>query len=213
VYPFNLALAQFLELQGRIGPMGYESQAGFSATPRKYGALLTSEESYPVPTTWDFWEEWGMTKGDWMMAFRRGVEYGHIWTEEEPIEGAIDGLWRLSDAEYHIRLVTHRLNHPFGHRAALKSTADWLDKYAVPYRSVSFIGPESKRNYRGAGILIDDSPVNLADWSEVGVGVIFDQPWNQDVEEHSSLTRAVGWDEVVDAVNEINDVQGARYVE
>jgi 5'(3')-deoxyribonucleotidase len=206
VYPFNLSLARFLEFQGRVGPLGENPEEGVGFHTQgvvKPHALKTELRSYPVPTTWNFWSEWNMSRGDWMMAFRRGVEYNHIWKEEEPIEGAVSALWELSDSEYYIRLVTHRLNHPFGHQQALASTAEWLNRYAIPYRSIAFLGDESKSSYR-APVLIDDAPHNcIAFADKAGSAILFDQPWNQEVEEHARLTRAFGWGDVVEAVREM----------
>jgi len=187
IYPFTDVFAASNELHGRFGP----NRATPSGVPLKIPALPVQFMGYdyqPVlghtfsaPSTWNFWPEWGMTKGEWNTLFRRGVEYGMIWNEGIPYDGAVQFLWKLSEAEYHIRIVTKRLVHQFGHKYALKMTADWLDKNAVPYRSIAFLGDEEKYMYPAAA-LIDDNPEYVYDFVENvegAIGFIPQKSWNR----------------------------------
>lgn len=160
------------------------------------------QRELPVTQTWDFWDEWGITKGAWNFLFRQGVEEGAIWRSGRVIPGAIEALWQLSDDEKHIRLVTNRLAHSFGHDLAVEHTVRWLRDNAIPYRSLAVIGyGEQKSNYQ-ALTLVDDSIENVNDWemNMPGRAVLFDQPWN-----HSSEIglRAYNWADVVKFVREM----------
>ena len=160
----------------------------------------------PEPTMWNFHEEWGMSCGEWMNSFRRGVEYDCIWVEGRPIFGAVDNLWKLSDAEYHIRLLTNRLVHPFGHRRAIAATAAWLDEWNVPYRSFAAISDEDKSHY-DAACLVDDNLENVMEF--VGttghLGILFTTSSNRNgwpVDHSENLVRAESWQDVYDIIRE-----------
>ncbi len=167
--------------------------------------MLDSSQETPTPTRWSFHEEWGMPFGQWMNAFRRGVEYGHIWVEGEPIRGAVKNLWRLSDDEYHIRLVTNRLVHPFGHGRAIVATVTWLDKWNVPYRSFAAISDEDKSGYNAA-CLVDDNMDNVMEFVTTtgNLGILFDTPANSQLEpfEGMNMVRARGWNDVYKIITE-----------
>jgi 5'(3')-deoxyribonucleotidase len=130
------------------------------------------------------------------------------------VEGALEGLWELSDAEYHIRILTHRLNHGHDYRTAVESTVKWLDENVIPYRSLAVVGEgDHKSNYR-AEILLDDGPHNITDWLNRtwDTAIVFDRPWNQEIEippkvirsngDIPTLHRAVGWKEAVETIRE-----------
>ncbi len=166
----------------------------------------TPTRKTPAPTSWDFHKQWGMSAGEWMNSFRRGVEYDYIWVEGEPITGAVKNLWKLSDDEYHIRLVTNRLVHPFGHGRAIAATAAWLDKWNVPYRSLAAISDEEKSDYNGA-CLVDDNLDNVLEWvgTTGNLGILFSTSANQrgfPVDHSLQLVRARGWNSVYKIITE-----------
>lgn len=195
VYQFHSQLASFIEMNGRPGP----------------NALLPGFEvdftgsSYPEPQEWGLFEEWNMSEGEWRSWFRRAVESGHLWAEGKPIDGAVEYLWRLSDAGYFIRLVTTRLVHPFNHAFAISATVKWLDKCNIPYRGICFLGPgEKKSSFEGA-LLLDDNLENARDYEDnaKGFAVIFTQPWNSDPDGQCKDIRRVGsWAEFYRLVKE-----------
>jgi len=159
LYPFNEAMASWLRGQGK-------------------------KHLFPSPTTWEYWYEWNMTQGEWERQFRTGVEDGIIWRYGKPFEDAVDAMWRLSDAEWHIRLVTHRLNHKWGYQQAVTSTVDWLRQYSIPYRSLAFAS-DSKSNYK-AEYLLDDNFNNVKSFAKkydettAQMGILIARTWNKE---------------------------------
>ena len=152
--------------------------------PREYANL-------PYPDSWDWWSQWGMSQGEWMSWFRRGVGSGEIWRDAPMIKGAREVLWQLSDAEDHLRIVTHRLSWPGLHAMAIKTTVDWLEHHNIPYRDIAFEGSKTEIE---ADVIIDDKP-DLS-WAQEGkINLLFDQPYNRDVETGAStgIIRAHGW--------------------
>lgn len=188
IYPFTDVLAASNELHGRFGPRRTDPLTGVTllpnALPVGFNAALMNTPlggTYPRPSEWNFWTQWGMTEGEWNMFFRRGVEYGTVWSEGIPYDGVVPFLWQLSDDEYHIRIVTKRLTHQFGHRKAINVTADWLDRYAIPYRSIAFLGDDEDKSSYPAHCLIDDNPEYVYDFVgqvEGSVGVVVHRNWN-----------------------------------
>lgn len=163
-----------------------------------------------TPRRWNVWEDWGMTFGEWNHWFRRAVEDGEVWGKGPMIPGARHYLWKLSDEGHHIRIVTDRLVHAFGHRAAVTATAQWLDDNNIPYRSLSFEG----KKYLFASdnsVLIDDKPSNVnsfvysvTDELTRYEAVLFAQPWN-DVDVNylqPTVRRLSGWEAVYEWINE-----------
>ena len=148
-------------------------------------------------TTWDMHEEWGIPLSLWKRIFRDGVRDGSIWWNGDPIEGAVEGLWELSEQEYYIRVVSNRLNHGFDFATAVEATAHWLDRHKIPYRSLCILGNESKSTYV-AETLVDDGVHNIGDWisNSRKVPIIFTQPWNQGLEPLYGH-RADNWEDVV----------------
>lgn len=201
-YDFNGTLNKFIVASGRW-PMDEAPDSGQTI-------ITLQPKAFPEPQTWNYWEEWGMPKGEWFNWFRRGVEAGIIWAHGDAVEWAQPGLWLLSDLEYHIRLCTMRLNHFNLHAQAITSTASWLDKTNIPYRSLSFVGTEGKAGLDGE-VLVDDNVGNVVDWAFANEkpAIIFDQPWNRDIEPFAGLEiyRCHGWAEVVDKIRELVPIE------
>lgn len=175
----------------------------FNKAMHGYAEFVLDKE-LPKSTKWAIWEDWGIARGAFDWLFRRGVEEGFIWRTGDVIPGAIEGLWELSDKEFHIRLLTHRLTSKFGHDLAVEHTVQWLKENAIPYRSLSFIGYGDTKTQYQALALVDDNVDNVRLWGEdYGTAVLYDQPWNQEVEAGHvgspyKIIRAMNWKDVVD---------------
>ena len=114
-----------------------------------------------------------------------------------PIEGVTDALWRLSDAGIHIRVITHRLYVNWGHASAVADTVGWLDKHRIPYRDICFLGNKPDV---GADVYIDDGPHNIIQLRAAGFNaIVFDQPYNQDLDG----PRVKDWAELEEMVVEL----------
>lgn len=158
-------------------------------------------DSLPYPTQWNWWPEWNMSQGEWMSWFRKGVESGQIWRDAPMIQGASACLWQLSDADHHIRIVTHRLGWQYLHAVAIKTTVDWLEAHNIPYRDIAFEGAKTEIE---ADVIIDDKP-DLS-WVQPGkVNILFDRPYNQNISiaTKGGFIRAFGWPDVMMIVGDL----------
>lgn len=133
-------------------------------------------DTYSLERSWDF-AEWDLAPGEYSELHRIAVMEFDMFRTMDPIEGATDALWRLSDAGVWIRIITHRLYVNWGHEKAVGDTAAWLDLHRIPYRDLCFLGDKPEAQ---ADVYIDDAPHNVDELRARGNEVIvFDQPYNQ----------------------------------
>ncbi len=166
---------------------------------RPYMAAMGRRDAFDLepPTEWDMVAAgWFPSADDYLATHRYAVERAFFRTMQE-IPGMSDALWTLSDAEVHIRIVTHRfLTHGDQDRAA-GDTIAWLQarradgRVRVPHRDLCFLGAKADAS---ADLHLDDAPYQVESLRASGQDVlVFDQPYNQ----HLAGPRARGWDDVV----------------
>ncbi len=149
--------------------------------------------------------DWSLTRSGWPIAdeteflqlHREAVSDARMFANLNPIPGASEALWALSDAGIRIRIVTHRLVVNFSHAPAVMDTVTFLDTWNIPYRDICFVRDKA---VVGTDLLIDDAPHNILALREArgaDAAMIFDQPYNR------SLTglRAHNWGDVVAEVS------------
>jgi 5'-nucleotidase len=156
--------------------------------------LGVPETELPLERSWDF-REWDLGRaGGFEHLHAKAVAEDRMFATMPPIEGVTDALWRLSDAGIHIRVITHRLYVNWGHASAVADTVEWLDRYRIPYRDICFLGNKPDV---GADVYIDDGPHNIIQLRAAGFNaIVFDQPYNQDLEG----PRVHSWSELEDMV-------------
>ena len=112
----------------------------------------------------------------------------------QPVAGAAEALWRLSDAGVWIRLITDRLTVNWGHQSAVLDTVAWLDQVGIPYRDLCFIGARPEVE---ADLYVEDGVEHVRRLRRRGNDVIvLSRPGNEDLGE----PRGDGWPEVEDLV-------------
>ena len=144
----------------------------------------------PQERGWDF-AEWGVDElGGFEHVHRAAVLEHRMFRDMPVVDGAAEALWRLSDAGVWIRIITHRLYVNWGHAVAVADTVEWLDRHAIPYRDICFLGRKPEVE---ADCYVDDSPDNVEALRAAGNDVIvFDQPYNA----HLAGPRAETWEDV-----------------
>jgi 5'-nucleotidase len=149
--------------------------------------------SLPLERSWDF-REWGLSVAQFEQHHRAAVLEHRIFRTMPALPGAAETLWRLSDAGIWIRIITHRLYVNWGHATAVADTVDWLDASGIPYRDLCFLGAKPQVE---ADCYVEDAPHNVVALRRTGAHVIvFDQPYNRDVDG----PRATDWAEVENLV-------------
>jgi 5'(3')-deoxyribonucleotidase len=135
-------------------------------------------------------KEWGLGDGQYEKLHRFAVTQRQLFETSPVIDGARRVLRKLSDEEYRIRIITHRLFPPFFHETAVRQTIAWLDKNGIPYWDLCFM---KEKDQVGADVYIDDAPHNIdALRKQNHYAICFANSTNFGV----SNPRANGWDEV-----------------
>jgi len=176
--------------------------ASYTSSLRPYMAALGRRDAFDLPEPGD----WNLVKAGWfsdleeyLQTHRYAVDRAFFRTMDE-MPGMSDALWALSDAEVHIRIVTHRfLTHGDQGQAAI-DTITWLQRrredgrVRVPYRDLCFLGAKADAD---ADLHLDDAPHQIEALRAAGQHVLtFDHLYNR----HLEGPRAVGWDAVVEQV-------------
>jgi len=145
-------------------------------------------------THWSFQTSgWVETEREFYDLHARAVGRG-LFADMAAIDGVSKHLWALSDADVHIRIITHRLCINGSHGRAASDTVAWLEKHNIPYRDLCFVADKSKV---GADVYIDDAPHNVAALRAAGgYTIVFDTLYNRDVDG----PRAHSWAEVAELV-------------
>jgi len=146
---------------------------------------LTPDVSYGLP-------EWGIEgEEDYQALHRFAVTQREIFLKQLPIEGAPSALRSLGyHEEIRIRIITHRLYIKYTHEITIRQTAEWLEKYGIPYWDICFMKAKGEV---GADVYIEDSPNNIKALQDAKKDVlIFTNSTNKQV----SGDRANTWDDV-----------------
>jgi 5'(3')-deoxyribonucleotidase len=152
---------------------------------------LTKDVSYGLP-------EWGVRTDDdgehYRSLHRFAVTARDLFSTVKMIPGARRVLRQLSDEDFRIRIITHRLFINYFHAIAVQQTIEWLDTHGIPYWDLCFM---KDKHQVGADIYIEDSPSNVRALRREGLYTIcFANSTNKDIEN----PRAASWDEVYDLV-------------
>lgn len=157
----------------------------------------------PKAEGWEFYEEWGWTREEFLESCRKGVESSTLFGYGYPIAGAKEGIQALLDAGHKVIFVTARGGFGGGYEIREKvhgRTRYWLTStLGVNNPQIVFDGRKHKVARKlGIDVFLDDKPNNVRQLHQAGVrSFLFDQPWNQDF---ITPNRVHTWDEFVERV-------------
>lgn len=125
-----------------------------------------------------------------------------FWESMPTIPGAMGALYQFSAQDGHRpQLITSR--HPM----TRSNTIEWV-KRNLPNTNVlpelHFVASELKGTI-DVQVYIDDSPKVIEALREKPCVLLFDQPWNRDVETGGSVHRVRGWREVRDFLRRLEN--------
>lgn len=136
---------------------------------------------------------WGFNEERYEDMHRFAVTQRGLFRQMSAIDGAAPALRRLSDANVHIRIVTHRLFIPYFHQEAVRQTVEWLDHWGIPYRDLCLAGDKVAV---GADLYIEDSPRNVEALRTVCPTIVYTNSTNR----HLGGLRADNWKEAEEIV-------------
>ncbi len=147
----------------------------FSKAFKKYCESVLGYKNLQEPTRWEFYEDWGMTKVEFMRHLKTASKDHSLFSTEEPMQG-VKSAWKLLKAA---NITTHVVTaRP---HTAWASTADWLHKHEIIPDHLHFTHDKTVISHvsKGACAAIDDYTVYYDELVESGVfTVLHSQPWN-----------------------------------
>ena len=149
--------------------------------------------SWPDPTEWAVWESWPIDRTAFYEVLYAEVLDGLMFRTGNLIDGAREGMTRLYQAGWHVRIVTAKtFNDARVTRQARLNTIRFLDEQDIPHHTLVFSDSHGKLDFR-AHMVIDDKP-DLTRWVQIGAAnVLFDQPWNKKLSTIPDFYEAPGW--------------------
>ena len=126
--------------------------------------------------TWDFHDEWGLTRDEFMEHFINGVNEGTVFYIGAAHAGTRRGLQRILDMGHSLHVITDRTVGKPGMSWSL--TGQWIDRYLPkPIASVTFT---KDKTVVPTDMMIDDKLSNYEELIAAGCDAwLFDRPWNQ----------------------------------
>jgi 5'(3')-deoxyribonucleotidase len=154
---------------------------------------LTPEVTYGL-------DEWGIAEyGGYDRLHRFAVTQRGLYRDMKPLQDAPSILRKLSNRGIRIRIITHRLFIKYSHVTSVNQTADWLDKWDIPYWDLCFMNDKTAV---GAHIYIDDAPQNIRQLRGEGCKtIVFSNSTNRDL----PGPRADNWQEAERLVMEARE--------
>lgn len=164
-----------------------ESQGGWENNPIKTSPFFGEGKMYS-----DWWEWWQANAS--------------LWATCDAYDGALGGLRALHEQGHYVELVTSKPSW------ARRDFFDQLHKWRPYFDSLIIIdeldpNKPSKADVSTADILIDDREGNCTAWAESGRhALLYDQPWNQEVNPKlygHRIQRVKNWDDILQKITEI----------
>lgn len=172
----------------------------------KFCSRALNMDHLAPPTHWHFYEDWGLSADEFHHLLVESIHTG-VFLHGEPPIGAQAAINALRKTGVKVHYLTSRPAE------AWADTAWWLDHHMLRGDSLHFT--EDKKVFAsipadwGLGAMLDDSPLYLEDLAPYPHihRVVFDQPWNKDV----NLPRVetlMGFARTVSAFNEAISKEG-----
>lgn len=150
----------------------------FSASVREYlcnVAMSHSAARCTDPTRWEFYEDWGLSLGEFLTACHDGADAGVVFSYGEPYAHVGEAFQRIHQAGHSIHIVTDR---SFGTNGASEAaTRAWLDRHGLRFDSLTF---SSDKTVVRIDTMVDDKLSNYDALEASGVkAYLLSRTWNQ----------------------------------
>ncbi len=157
-------------------------------------------------TVWDLDKVWDCTPQE---AMKRVYDFYHSSFMELllPIDGAIPGIKKLSK-KHQLSFVTSRPD--FLEVKTKRWLKHYLPKLNIPLYFTNQYTPDHESKLKKSDIckrlnislIIEDAPVNAVDCVSNNIQVLlYDRPWNTEIENSKLITRVDSWKDVLEILN------------
>ena len=125
---------------------------------------------------------------------RSCMRYPETYRDLEPVEGAIEGVKMLIDAGHDVVIATAV---PRSAGIAYHGKLEWIRRN-MPFFDLNNLVAIQRKDLLVGDLLLDDGPHNIEAFKKTGrTAVVFDRPWNQNVE---GTYRVKSWLQFLDLV-------------
>jgi len=150
-----------------------------------------ARERFGVALPYDEQREWGITglERDDLIACVEETHSVENILNAEPYPYAVETVTAWHRDGHWIHITSHR------HGRTREATEEWLERIGLPYDDLHCSFDKVTRCVElGIHVLVDDSPVNLANASRNGiVAATIVHPWNRDLVERGEAIGAADW--------------------
>lgn len=189
-------------------------EEGLKYCKQNHKGKLTNPDAYysndvfgwDIETDLDFW-------------FKHIFKYAE---ENPPLPGVASNIKKLKEDGHKLYIITARwLASPktekqFGEGEELKekmrkTVKEWLKKNNIIYDEIIF-SEEDKSNHileKKIDIMIEDSPQNLKQLSQITKMICYDWGYNQGIE-NEDIYRCKSWDEIYTKIKELGEFEGIQ---
>lgn len=149
---------------------------------------------YFTATTYDFYQQWGLTKDEFYQHYAEAVNARVAYTTGPPLPGAARVIKAIRDAGHRVVIVTARAA---GDPAlTTQDSLAWLDDHGIVYDEFHLAEDKTTIPF---DVLIDDAPTNGLAALEAGRETfLFSQVYNHDVPAALDQRRVFGWEALAD---------------
>lgn len=150
----------------------------FAGSLKAYLMDIGHKSSYGDPMRWEFYEDWGLTLGEFLDHCHAGADAGYVFAVGDPLPSVQEAFERIKTAGHSIHVVTDRsFGQPGTSEAA---TISWLKRHGLHYDTITFA---SDKTIARVDVMVDDKPENYHALTAAGVDAyMLTRPWNQHVE-------------------------------
>lgn len=161
-----------IDLDGVVYPFAQEFY--------KFCSKALDTNDLPAATRWHFYEDWGLTEEEYLHLLHEASNAG-VFVNGEPPVGAQAAWNAISAMGAKIHVITARPPESWA------DTTWWLDQWKLRADALHFTEDKWLFAYMlgdGKGMLLDDSPKYLQSLDQYDgvIPVVYDQPWNRDVD-------------------------------
>jgi 5'(3')-deoxyribonucleotidase len=123
-----------------------------------------------------------------------------FYSAVKPLKGAQDGLQKLVNDGHQVYLVTNAIPNTYGEKV------EFIKRYFPCIDQTHIVAMKHKHLFR-CDVMIEDCLQNLLARPYYH-RVCIDQPWNQSNKDYVyDIKRCYNWDDIVAAINEINELE------
>lgn len=170
----------------------------FMSAFKKYCQDVLEMSYLPEPTRWDFYEDWGMSHGEFYALLDLAPVTHRLFASESPMKNVYGGWEMLRNMGVKLHVITARPT------TAWAQTAEWLHDHDLVPDHLHFTDDKTilAHTAKEHSAMIDDHHLYYQQLEKAGVfAVLHDHPWNNQFEVSYRVNSLVEFARLIKKVN------------